>query len=361
MSNARVLSCDSHIVEPPDLWTARVAADMRSRVPHLERHENGDVYVCEDLPLAAVSMLSAAGKAGAWHDQPARWEDAILPGAYDPDARIEDMDADGIDAEVVYPTIALRMFAIPDQPLRLAVFHAYNDWVAEYCQAHPARIKGIAMVDTEDLDEGVAELNRARSLDLVGAMVSINPQGNAYVEAEFDRFWATAAELGLPVSLHINTNREKLRLATPGDSMTIPTFVQRTLANLIFGGVFLRHPRLRVVSAENDAGWAPYFLQRMDGSFERHRTARKLPIDDGGLQPSEYFQRNVRLTFMEDAVAIRHRVEIGLDCLAWASDYPHKESTFPHSQSTLDDLFRDVPDGERNQIVAGNTAALYGL
>ncbi len=360
MAEQRVLSADSHVVEPPDLWSERIDREFRHRAPHLERLADGDVYTCEGMEPAEIAGLSAAGDLEITFGTKGRWEQAVRPGAYDPKARIADMQADGIELEVVYPTVALRMFAIGDPALRRACFSAYNDWLAEFCRARPDRLKGIGMVATDDVDLAVAELRRVRNLGHVGAMISVSPERPYYVQPEFDRFWAAAVALQTPVSLHVGTDGERQRPVaqrTVGELCTIAVPAQRTLVDLIYGGVFVRHPKLMVISVEHGVGWAPYLLQSMDAAFHI-KAATHL---NEGLKASDYFRRNIRLTFMRDNVGIRHRHEIGLDLLLWSTDYPHRESTFPHSREVLANMMAGVPPNEQHQIAFGNTAALYGL
>ena len=131
---------------------------------------------------------------------------------------------------------------------------------------------------------------------------------------------------------------------------------------MVFGGVFERHPNLRVVSVENELGWAPHFIERMDYAYteRRHYDTDQIRFKDGAL-PSDFFRRNIAMSFQEDAIGIALRDKIGVDSLLWGSDYPHMESTFPRSREILDDIFADVPDEDRRKITCTNTARYYGF
>jgi predicted TIM-barrel fold metal-dependent hydrolase len=360
MTQQRILSADSHVVEPPEVWAEGIDPKFRSRAPRLERRADGDVYTCEGMEPAEIASMSAAGNLEVTFGTRGRWEQAIRPGAYNPHARLADMKSDGIDLDVVYPTVALRMFAIADPALRRACFAAYNDWLAGFCRAYPDRLKGIAMVSSDDVEHAVGELHRARKLGLVGAMISVLPEQPYYQQSAFDPFWYTAVDLGMPISLHVGTNGEQQRSnaeRTVGELCTIAVPAQRTLVDLIYAGVFARHPKLMVISVEHGAGWAPYLMQSMDHAFHG-KAAGHL---GQGRKASDYFRRNIRCTFMRDDVAIRYRHEIGLDLLLWSTDYPHRESTFPRSREVLEKMTAGIPPSERDQIAYGNTAALYGL
>jgi predicted TIM-barrel fold metal-dependent hydrolase len=358
MVEQAVLSADSHVIEPPDVWAARMAPGLRERAPRIERRDEGDFYTIEGQHPLSVAGLSAAGKFATGVDAGGRWEKAVLRGAYDPHARLAEVEEDGIVAEVLYPTVGLGMFAIDDPALRGACFRAYNDWIAEFCAAYPDRLKGVGMVDTEEVGATVAELKRLRELNLVGAMISVLPDSAAYVQPEFDPFWATAAELKLPVSLHVLTNRRARNdpQRTVGEYCTVSVFVQITLVDLIYGGVFVRHPDLKVISVEHGGGWVPYLMQSMDSAWHSRQASF-----EPGLKASDYFRRNIRLTFMRDNLLIKSRHEVGLDVMMWSTDFPHRASTYPHSREILANMMAGVPAAEQRQIVYDNAAALYGF
>jgi predicted TIM-barrel fold metal-dependent hydrolase len=367
-----IISADSHVVEPGDLWLKHIDRRYAERAPRLVREETTDVFWCEGLPMIPVPATSAAGRDSNELRRNGRFEEDVFPGAYDPDARLKDMAADGVDAEVIYPTFAMRMYQIPDPDFKWAVFAAYNDWATEFCGAYPDRLKGVGMVFTEDVPRAVAELERIRKRGLVGAMTSIAPadrsdsgdpyRGQAdYGQTDYDQFWAAAQDLGLPVSLHVVTEPKPLALKTMADHVLYTHSIQRSLASMVFGGLFARFPKLRVISAENDAGWVPYMLERMDYVFDRRRNSLDFAIRGGDTLPSEYFRRHVALTFMRDATAVANRAAIGLDNLLWSSDYPHNDSTWPHSRRVIAEMCAGVPEPEVRRIVRDNAAALYGF
>jgi predicted TIM-barrel fold metal-dependent hydrolase len=177
--------------------------------------------------------------------------------------------------------------------------------------------------------------------------------------------WAAAADLGIPLGLHIATNRppdEWRILWTQWGFQGADRFVRDSLSQMIFGGVFERHPALRIVSAEHEASWVPHFLARIDETYTQ-RTPRDgwRRFDDLSARPSDFFHRNVSISFIEDRVAMALRREIGVTNLMWGSDYPHAESTFPRSQTIVDDLCSDVSAAERRAMTTDNVQALYGF
>ncbi|MCI0769415.1 MAG: amidohydrolase [Chloroflexi bacterium] len=368
MTKFNCISADTHVVEPPNVWLDHTEPAFRDRAPHVVRENGNDVFKFDGGELLGIAGWSSAGKPRNEFKMHGTFENDIYPGAYDPHARLKDMAADGVEAEVLYPSLSMRLYAIDDIPLRNACFRAYNSWIAEFCTAYPDRFKGIMLTDLEDIAAAIAELHRGKKLGLAGAAVALY-LGDAsvqYDDPSFDPFWATAQDLDIPVSLHVLTDKEgKSALTGPVGRVFDAHFVQLTLTPMIFGGVFQRFPRLRVVSAELDAGWAPYFIERMDYIFEIHtamaQTGDTLRIAGGDVLPSEYFKRNVYMTFMRDRSAVLARDQIGLGHIMWATDYPHLDSTWPNSRKMHEYLFEGVPEPDKHRIIAANASEVYGF
>ena len=369
MPPALILSSDSHVFEPPDLWTTRIDKPFRDRAPRMVRIDGADQLVIEaDQVLSGIGLIS---NAGARFEAPetisglGRFED-VPTGGYDPQQHVADMRLDGVAGEVLYPSQGLFYFKVPDSALMAAIFRAYNDWLADFCSADPARLKGIAMISLDDVREGTQELERAARRGFAGAMIAEYPlEHRRYDQPEYEPFWAAAESLEMPLSLHTATRRQgKIRGAgerTVRDATSRSTkafYPAISMCDMIFSGVFERHPRLEVAIVEFELAWAPHVLSSMDYTYrERHEEALYRFRD--GMRPSDFFHRNVFLSFQEDAVGIRLRDVIGVDNLMWGSDYPHSESTFPQSRKFLAEILAGVPEDEQATIVGANTARLY--
>ncbi len=379
MDRHTVVSTDSHIIEVPDLWTSRVESRFADRAPRLVQGETAQRWYADGQILFSVAGGVDVGLRFE-HPEKLRLEanfEEVHLGAYVPEAKLKDMDADGVFADVIFPTCGLHVYSIPDGELLSAVCRAYNDYVAEFCAGHLDRIRGIAMINLDDIEEGTRELRRAAKLGTAGAMIPVYPpEDRPYDSAIYDPFWAAAQELGIPLSLHIGTVRKVIQtvgrsaqdavrvddgLRSPVESSSRTHLVQLSVARMIYSGVFHRFPGLRVGVVEFESGWLPYFLQAMD--FNHTQRARKegsyfLPRD---VMPSSVFHANMFVSFQEDEIGIRCRDLIGVDNMVWGSDYPHQESTFPRSRQILDELFEGVPDVEREKITSSNAAKLYGF
>ena len=369
MVPALILSSDSHVFEPPDLWTKRIDAAFRDRGPRMQRIDGADQLVVEtDQVLSGIGLISNAGarfEAPETISGQGRFED-VPRGGYDPDQHLADMRLDGVAGEVLYPSQGLFYFRVTDTPLMSAIFRAYNDWLAEFCRRDPARLKGIAMINLDDVEDGTRELERAARLGLAGAMIAEFPlEHRRYDQPEYEPFWAAAASLGMPLSLHTATRRQgKIRgagektLRDASSRSTKAFYPALSLCDMIFSGVFERHPALTLAIVEFELSWAPNILTSMDYTY-RERHGEAIYRFKGGMRPSDFFHRNVVLSFQEDAIGIRLRDVIGVDNMMWGSDYPHSESTFPRSRKILEDILAGVPDDETAKIAGANTARVY--
>ena len=371
MDNLLVISSDSHVFEPPDLWTERIDAEFRERAPRMQRVDEVDHLVVEkDQMIAGIGLIS---NAGARFENPeqisahGRFED-VHAGGYDPGQHIRDMKIDGVSGELLYPSQGLFYFKVADSRLMSAIFRAYNDWLVEFCSTNPDRLKGVAMVNLDDVSEGVAELERCARMGMAAAMITEYPQEHRrYDSSEYEPFWAAAQDLEMPVSLHTATRREGRTRGAGATSVrdasgrATKVFSPATsMCDIIFSGVFERYPKFKLAIVEFELSWAPYLLDSMDYTYAE-RQEEALYRFKGDVRPSDFFRNNVYLSFQEDAVGIRLRDIIGVDRLMWGSDYPHSESTFPRSREVLDEILEGVPEQEQASIVGGAAAALYGF
>ncbi len=360
MTSYRIISADSHIVEPPNLWTDYIAPAYRSRAPHIERLEGIDYFVCEGERIGPPYGYCQAGM-GEVKDK--TWA-GVYKGGYEPKARLDDLARDGIDADVIYPSVGLRMYAMPDPELKNACFNAYNRWMGDFCKAFPDRLKALAMVDLADASRAAAELKEAKKHGLAGVMITVEPsETSVFGGKALDSFWATAQDLNMPVSMHVLSNQRAINQTSEIESVLHHTIVERTLATMIFGGLFIRFPKLKVVSAENDAGWAPYLMERMDyigGNVHRQAYMKHALIGTGKL-PSDCFKQGVYLTFMRDSSGVYIRDLVGVSNLMWSSDYPHRDSTWPNSQAMIAKLFAKSNEADKRAILVENAVRLYGF
>jgi predicted TIM-barrel fold metal-dependent hydrolase len=374
MAELQLISSDSHVSEPPDLWVQRIDTKYRDRAPHVVLNpegQEGAYLVYEGYPPHNLAVGLGAGRTPeelAAFLKTGTYADA-RPGGWDPAQRLPDMELDGVEAEVLYTTLGFRLFWLKDAGLQQACFRVYNDWLAEYCNYAPRRLKGLALISLYDPKEGAQELARCAKLGLKGAMIWCSPPADQpYSSPLYDPFWAAAQDLDMPVSLHAITGMERIPWEYGVEQRAMrptvtPHEIEKSFSILILSGVLERFPRLKIVSAENNCGWLPYYLQRVDRAFSRFGpsgTVTPWPTKLT-LKPSEYFQRQMYCTFIDDPFGVASRHWIGVDNVMWSSDYPHTASTWPRSRAVIERDFKDVSEEEKWKIVRGNVAKLYGF
>jgi predicted TIM-barrel fold metal-dependent hydrolase len=383
MAAMRVISADSHMMEPADLWETRLDNKFRDNAPRVVKNENrpGYLFVAPGVRPFPVSAGFGIGKSGEeLKEHLKKGYEAARPSGWDPVERVKDQDIDGVEAEVLYTTLGMPLFGLDDDELRCACFSVYNDWVAEFRSHNPARFHPIALISLEDIEAGVKELERCGKMGLKGAMIwGVPPEEKPYNDPAYDPFWAAAQEMKLPLSLHVITQRdqkgkerkdgERRRegqgpIAIGGVKALIGTMlpiyqVQRTLSTFIFGKVFERFPNLRIVSAENDSGWVAHFMYRMDHFYGKFGTMS----DESRLKalPSEYVRHNIWATFQDDMIGPMTHSYFGADNFMWASDFPHTDSTWPNSRKVIEQDFAGVPEDVKRKMVFENAMRLYDI
>lgn len=365
----KLVSADSHIVEPPDLWTTRMDRRFRDRAPRIVMDEKSDYFVCEGSARSGggIGLLATRPKyADPDHDFgfEGKWTD-VVEAAYEPGPRIAELDREGIEAELIYTSFGLSMYMIADLDFQVACMRAFNDWLADFCSDSPRRLFGVAMIPTDDIDAGVAEIERAARLGLRGAMISITQDnGGGYLVPAYDRLWSAAEDAAMPLSLHVAASKEGF--VSSGNVMAdfscafTPTMY--AVAGMIFSGLFDRHRKLKVLSVENDAAWPLGILERMDDRYEHDKAwASRGNFISSGRKPSEIFREHVGATFMRDRTAILNRELIGRSNIMWGSDYPHFDGAWPDSAGDLADQFEGVSPEDQRRIGRGNVIDFYDL
>ena len=361
-----IISADSHITEPPGTYVDRIDRKYKDTAPHMVRDEQkGDLFVIDGLnqPIPMGLVAAAGKKAEELRMFGAKFED-LHRGGWDPQARLADQDRDGIAAEVIYPTVGMLLCNHPDMDYKKACFDAYNLWIAEYCSAHPTRLIGLGQTAIRSVEEGIEDLRRIKALGLLGVMMPGNPGVSDYDDPIYAPFFEAAIDLQMPLSFHILTSKGDV-VGTPprgpkmNGFMSIIRGCQDIMGTFILGAVFERHPKLKIVCVEADAGWVPHYMYRMDHAFDRHRywlTAGAL-----SKMPSEYFREHIYVTFQDDWVAFKMKDLCNIRRLMWANDFPHSDSTWPHSQALLKKHASHLSEEEKNFILHDNVAELYNL
>lgn len=371
----RVIDADGHVVEPRNMFVEYIEPKFRERAPRIVKDELGFERVCIDGEVLGggrrTPVTLGAGLIPGGFADPTKREthpyDQAHPGGFDPHARMKDMDMDGIDVAVLYPTVGLFLGGVKDPQLAAACSRAYNNWLADYCKPYPDRLVGIAAVPLQDVDEAVKEMRRAVSqLNMKGVFIRPNPYNNRQLnDPAYDPFWAAAQELNCPIGVHEGTTLNMPTVASDryrdGYRLhMISHAFEEELAcmDVVAGGVLEKFPKLKVAFLESGGGWICHWLDRLDSHYE------KLGFLAPWLKmkPSEYFKRQCCISFDPDEHTLKTTVEIlGPDNIVWASDYPHFDCTFPGVVKELEEGLAGLPEEAKRKVMGENAARLYGL
>lgn len=380
-NNYEVISVDDHVVEPLGVWQDRLPASLRDRGPRVVPSDDGDVWEINGNSHKITGLSAMAGKSFEDYTPKALRFAEMRPGCHDAKARIEDMDIDGVDAEVLFGTLAglaggtFIDLAGTDPELAAACVVAYNDWlVDEWCAENPRRLIAQCILPLWDLKAAAKELRRCISAGHKAALLPGLPhvfELPGFSDDRWEELFKVCEETGTPVALHIGGSigrkqaAETMGAIGSGDGVAAESLVASApltnygvLANLIFSGVPARYPKLKIVSVESGIGWMGYFLERMDWTYDRHRYWTHSPLAE---PPSHYFRRQIYGTFLVDDTGIETIERIGPDNVMWESDYPHTDTTWPNSKAVIKEHFGHLSPDVKHDVLAGNAVRVYQL
>jgi predicted TIM-barrel fold metal-dependent hydrolase len=368
----RIISADSHVNEPYNLWQDRLPANLRDQGFKLvDCDDGGQGWTFEGRKPSSYGLGAVAHTQGdftKYKERGLRFAD-LPKGNYDPAEHLKDQDRDGIDASVIYPSEAIKLYKINDKALRLASFRAYNDWVAQEFAAHdPSRILPLALIPADDdIGEAVAELQRAAATGHRGAIIPTYLYERDYSDPYFEPLWDAAEATEMPLHFHRVIAKERSSpTGGPNKAAWTAATVLRFFAAMdpisymMFGGIFHRHPKLKVVSAESNFGWWPFFVQQCDDQWKRSRYWSESILTE---EPSAYFRRHVFVTFMDDVVGCANLRFIGADNFMFSTDYPHSVTLWPNSREYIATMMKEgnVSASDQEKLLAGNAARLYKI
>lgn len=351
-----IVSSDNHWGLAEDPWKGRVPAHLADRMPAIWWDEAQGLF---NMGFAGQPLFNGYIAEILKTVEDRRGTSFIAE-------RMADLDAEGIAMELVFPQTLLMFFKFPDYEVREWIFRAYNEYLAEVGARAPGRFFGVGFVNFWDAPARVEEsIRHLKDLGLKAFCVPISPgnhpDGTAieYAGERMDVLWATAAELGLPVYFHVG---ETLNFEGPGGVVanTFEIFApfRKNFAQLVFGGVFDRHPDLRVVFAEAGLHWIPGVLQDAELLMDQFE-----PLLDPrlALRPTDYWRRNCYATFMADSLGLKLLDYIGADRVMWAADYPHNEGTLGASKAVIEEIVAAVSPADAKKILGGTAIELFDL
>ncbi|TVS14702.1 MAG: amidohydrolase [Gammaproteobacteria bacterium] len=371
MEQHMVVDCDSHVMEPPDLWERYLEPQFRDRAIRIV--EEGGV---EKLIIGGQVVLEQrlAGLGGAHIPREElfagglRYVDGCPPGSWDPAGRAALLDDWGVDRGVLFPTIGILPFPTDDMALASAYCRAYNTWQAEFHQSIPDRVLPIAIVNWLDVDAACAELDRCLALGFRGLFVPPEVLGGRRPDdPHFDPIWSRLVDADLPGCLHVIVRFGGAAVPFAGWHETQPGPVFSfglgatgqlipAIAAMVVSGLFDRHPLLKIAAVEAGCGFAPYLMDRLDEKYQFFHTAQPLK-----LKPSDYFRRNLWFVAEPEERTIGSVLDlVGQDRVLWGSDFPHVDSTLEAPQLIRSSI-AELSEAQRHRVLGDNARTLFGI
>lgn len=380
----RLVDADAHVNPPQTFWADYLPAQLREHAPRIEHGEDADYVVFEGRRKKLNFMSDQAGRKGQDFKLTGRVTD-MRAGAFMASERLRDMDTDGIAAAILFGGGPL-----PTQNLDLYIesYRAYNRWLADFCSHDPRRLHGVGYIPLRDVDESIAMMREARELGFAAVNIPAFPQGQQamktsgdtgasaamaaqsaaltgdpygerrFDQPEFERFWAAACELDMTLTIHLGARIPRFHDPDKflSDLVMSKFAMAEPISIMLFGGVFMRHPKLRFVSVESGVGWFAFMANYMDRTWEKQRYWTKSPLRE---TPSFYLDQNVYGSFIHDRIGVELRNAPGGKNIMWSSDYPHSETTFPESAKAIERDFAGVPAPDRREILGARAARIF--
>lgn len=409
-----VISVDDHIIEPPDVWTSRLASKHRAAAPHVERNDDGEFWVYEGRRYATWGLTAAAGRDKEDFSPFPITYDEMRPSCYDPKARLADMDRDHVLAQGTFPSfprLAGQVFYEgDDRDLALECIRAYNDFVLDqWCAAAPGRF--IPMVIAPLWDPALAsnEIERCAARGAKAISFTENPtqiykgfrngRGFGGLPSIHDAsgYWEpllrAAEETRMPLCIHIGSSNH-METTAPDAPMAVTASCvrlvvpQKTAIDWLFSGWFRRLPNLKIVLSEGGVGWIPalmdicdYHVKQSYGWASKHGdfkvtgqfTAEARDMTGTGdfkpftmdeqmspdLLPSELFRRHIYGCFLQDEYGAKVVADIGADNIMLESDFPHSDSTWPNTLPRAHRVLADIGDADKVKIFRTNAMRVF--
>lgn len=367
-----IVSVDDHIVEPPDMFERHLPAKYKDIAPYIEHKDDGtDVWQFHGLQIPNIGLNAVAGRPKEEYGIEPTSFDELRPGCYDVNARIDDMNANGVLGSLNFPSLpgfAGRLFAsLPDKDAALVLNQAYNDWhIDEWCGAAPERFIPLAVPPIWDAEVLAGEIRRVAKKGCHAVTFPENPEPlhrPSLHSDHWDPFWKACSDTGTIVCMHIGSSSKLVVTAAdaPIDVMIVlqPMNIVQCAADLIHSPVFKKFPDLTVALSEGGIGWIPYFLERLDHSYRTHKAWTG--ADFGAKMPSEVFMEHVVLCYISDGVGVKLARDIGVDRITVEIDYPHSDANWPYAPEKLHSEFveTDLTDAEINSITHENAMKFF--
>jgi predicted TIM-barrel fold metal-dependent hydrolase len=367
--DVQIVSVDDHVIEHSRVWLDRLPEKHKEAGPQIVEVDGKEFWRLEGQLRPNIGLNAVAGKDPKdFGMDPVRF-DEMLPGCYDINKRLEDMDLDGVHAQLCFPSFpgfaGSTFLALQDKELAGLCVQAWNDFIIdEWCAVDPGRMIPMVMVPYWDVEASVAEIERTAAKGARAITFTESPHNlglPSFHTDHWDRLFAGAQDAEMPLCMHFGTGGAPSTAPDAPFAVAIALFgmnSQFTTVDLLLSPVFHKFPRLKVALSEGGIGWIPYVLERTDYTWERHRWYTGVNTE---VRPSDLFREHIFGCFIADEAGIATREAIGISNIMFEGDYPHSDSNFPHSRKKLAEVLSTVPDDEARLIAEDNARRVFGF
>lgn len=351
-----LISVDDHIVEPPDMFKNHLTAEWKDKAPKVVRINNTDTWEFNGQKLPNIGLNAVVGRVPEEYGVEPTAYDQMRKGCYDVKARVEDMNVNGVLAQICFPSfpgfVGQLWASCKDKTQARVMLQAYNDWhIDEWCGAAPGRFIPLALPAFWDPQLMAEEVRRVAKKGCTTVNFSENPEklGQPSLHNKhWDPFWKACEDEGMIVCIHIGSGGGMIfpSMDSAVDAMIVstPMSIANLAADLLFSDVLKRFPRIKFALSEGGIGWVPYFVERCDYTFKQHSAWTHSNF--GGKLPSEVFRERFINCFIDDKAGVDMRHKIGVETITWECDYPHSDTTWPRAPEILWESMKNVPEKE---------------
>ena len=389
--DSKIISADDHVIEPAHVWQDRMPSKHKELAPKIVIAPQGEMTLNDGVWLETPG--TGDKMAAWWHFENKRYQikqmvacpgippeevtmegvtyDDIAPGCYDPIARLADMDINHVEASLCfpnYPRFCGQLFSEADDlELGLLCVQAYNDWmIDEWCGSSGGRLIPLCIVPLWDAELAAKEIYRVAEKGCRAVAWSELPAwlGRPGLHGDFwDPFLKACEETQTVICMHIGSGTKTVQTSPEAPTVVTANLIvcnsAASMIDWIFSGKFEQFPNLKLLYAESQIGWIPYFIERADDTWRTHQWAqgeKRIP-----KPPSHYYKKHVYSCFFKDTVGIDLLDRIGEDNVLFETDYPHQDGTFPNTLAIAEELFGHLEQETIDKIARNNAIKLFGL
>ena len=374
MDEMVIISVDDHAIEPPEAFIRHYPAGKQDQAPKIVDKNGQDVWLWNGQVYPTIGLNAVVGRPRSEYGmEPTRF-DQLRPGTFDPAARVDDMNANGLLASLNFPTmpgfaggVFVAAAAKGSRDEAITGLRAWNDWhVQEWCASAPGRLIPMCLVPGWDMDATLAELKRMSDLGVHAISFSDNPSnvGLPSIHNEYwEPFWKACSDYKMVINCHIGTGARAMHPSpeSPIDAWitAMPISIANSAADWTFASFWKRYPDLRMALSEGGIGWIPYFLERADFTYEHHHEWTF--SDFGRERPSDLFKRHIICCFIDDQFGIKNLEYMNEDMVAYECDYPHSDTVWPNVPEYLWASVNAMPAATIDKITHGNAMREYSF